>query len=431
MMIDSAGRRSWSPKGRPKTNARNNGYSLAEGGVATSYPAFGAFRSRVNAWLRNSLLFAACLIVANVSVAQITAPGTVIRNVGSVAFEADAGVARTVLSNEVSLAVQPLPSRAQVQLARYVASSQSAFTAGPTQCRAGNSFVPLDAPAPQGAGSLDPLSPIPMQDTSIAHAGDPIFLRVADADRNIDGTVVETVDVRVAARSTGDSEIVRLSETGPNTGLFVGYIATSAGVALADCALQVERNTELDASYVDPTDASDAAKADALVDPFGLVFNSQTGAPIDGARVRLVDTTTGLSASVFGDDGVSRFPSEMVTGQLVVDQGGTQYSLPPGVFRFPLVAPGNYRIEIVTPGNFSFPSQRTVADLQALPGAPFRLQSGSFGQPFVVTLAPAVAVDVPLDPAGAGLVLRKTAGQQIATTGDFVQYTLTLENTSE
>ena len=28
-------------------------------------------------------------------------------------------------------------------------------------------------------------------------------------------------------------------------------------------------------------------------------------------------------------------------------------------------------------------------------------------------------------------MLRKTAGQQIATTGDFVQYTLTLQNTSE
>ena len=270
-----------------------------------------------------------------------------------------------------------------------------------------------------------------MQDTSIAHAGDPIFLRVADADRNLDGAVVETVDVRVAARSTGDSEVVRLSETGPNTGVFVGYIGTNAGAAPADCALQVERNTELDATYVDPTDSSDAAQADALVDPFGLVFDSQTGAPIDGARVRLIDTATGLAASVFGDDGVSRYPSEMVTGQLVTDQGGTQYSLPAGVFRFPLVAPGNYRIEIVPPGNFSFPSQRTVADLQTLPGAPFRLQPGSFGQPFVVTLAPAVAVDVPLDPAGDGLVLRKTAGQQIATTGDFVQYTLTLQNTSE
>ncbi|HEY6126281.1 MAG TPA: hypothetical protein VIV63_16635, partial [Steroidobacteraceae bacterium] len=363
--------------------------------------------------------------------AQITAPGTVIRNVGNVAFEADAGIPRTVLSNEVSLAVQPLPSRASIQLARYEAASQSAFTAGPTQCRAGNTFVALDAPAPQGAGQLDPLSPIPMQDTGVAHAGDPIFLRVVDADRNLDGAVVETVDVRVAARSTGDSEIVRLSETGPGTGVFVGYIATNAAAASSDCSLQVERNTELDATYVDPTDTSDAAQADALVDPFGLIFDSQTGAPIDGARVRLIDNSTGLPATVFGDDGVSRYPSEMVTGQFVTDQSGTQYSLPAGVFRFPLVAPGTYRLEILPPGNYSFPSQRTIADLQTLPGAPYRLQQGSFGQPFVVTLAPAVAVDMPLDPSGEGLVMRKTAGQQIATTGDFVQYTLTLENTSE
>src|SRR5688572_14269910 len=248
MMIDSAGRRSWSPKGRPKTQARNNGYSHAEGGVATSYPAFGAFRSRVNALLRSSLLFAACLIVANVSVAQVTAPGTVIRNVGSVAFEADAGTPRTVLSNEVSLAVQPLPSRASIQLARYEASSQSAFPAGPTQCRAGNSFVTLDPPAPQGTGQLDPMMPIPLQETSIAHAGDPIFLRVVDADRNLDGAVVETVDVRVTGRSTGDSEVVRLSETGANTGVFVGYIATAAGAASGDCTLQVALNTELDAT---------------------------------------------------------------------------------------------------------------------------------------------------------------------------------------
>ena len=134
---------------------------------------------------------------------------------------------------------------------------------------------------------------------------------------------------------------------------------------------------------------------------------------------------------MFGDDGVSRYPNEMVIGQPVTDQGGTQYSLPAGVFRFPLVAPGNYRLEVLPPGNYNFPSQRTVADLQTLPNAPFRLQPGSFGQNFVVSAR-----------AGGGrgraarrqqrcCVLRKTAGQQIATTGDFVQYTLTLENTSE
>jgi uncharacterized repeat protein (TIGR01451 family) len=369
--------------------------------------------------------------VAQQSVAQVTASGTVVRNLGSVAYEAAPGASRTVWSNEVTLAVEPLPSRASIRLARYDATSTSSSTAGPTQCRAGNSFVGLGPPAPQGAGPLDPLAPIPMQDTAVAHAGDPIFVRVTDLDRNRDGGVVETVDVRVSAVVTGDSEVLRLTETGPNTGEFVGYVPTSTGGAGNDCALQVERNAELDAMYVDPTDNSDLALANALVDPYGLVFDSQTGLPIDGARVRLVDASSGLPATVYGDDGVSRYPSEMVSGQPVTDQGGTQYLLPAGVFRFPLVAVGTYRLEVIPPGNYSFPSQRTISDLQTLPNAPFRLQQGSYGQNFVVTASPAVAVDLPLDASNSVLLLRKTAGQQIATTGDFVQYTLTLENTSE
>lgn len=430
MAYDAAGRRSRRPEGQLGTDARNNGYSHAEGGVATSYPAFGAFMSRTKAAFASALLFAACLILPQVSVAQITPPGTLIRNVGNVAFTAGTGP-RVVNSNEVSLAVVPVPSRATIQLARYDATSQSTFTAGPTQCRLGNAFTPLASPAPQGKGTLDPLTPIPMQDTGIAHAGDPLFVRVVDADRNRDGAAVETVDVRVAARSTGDAEVLRLSETGANTGVFVGYIGTATNGAVADCLLQVARNSEVDVTYVDPTDSTDAAQAEALVDPFGLVFDSQTGLPVNGARVRLIDDSTGLPAAVFGDDGVSRYPNEMVTGQVVTDQGGTQYSLPAGVFRFPLVAPGSYRLEVLPPGNYTFPSQRTIPDLQTLPAAPYRLQQGSFGQVFVTTAAPAVAVDLPLDPVGDTLVLRKTAGQQIASAGDFVQYTLTLENTSQ
>jgi uncharacterized repeat protein (TIGR01451 family) len=369
--------------------------------------------------------------VAQQSVAQVTAPGTIVRNAGSVAYEAAPGASRTVRSNEVSLAVEPLPSRASIRLARYDAASAGSTTAGPTQCRASSGFVALGAPAPQGVGPLDPLAPIPMQDTTVAHAGDPIFVRVVDPDRNRDGGVIDTVDVRVSAAATGDSEVLRLSETGPNTGVFVGYVPTSTSSTANDCVLQVERNAELDATYVDPTDDTDAAQANALVDPFGLVFDSQTGLPVNGARVRLIDANTGLAATVYGDDGVSRYPGEMVTGQAVTDQGGTQYTFPAGVFRFPLVAPGTYRLEVLPPANYNFPSQRTIADLQTLPNAPFRLQPGSFGQNFIVTVAPAVAVDLPLDASNSLLVLRKTAGQQIATTGDFVQYTLTLENTSE
>lgn len=430
MTFDAAARRVWSPNGRPRRDARTTGYSHAEGGVATSYPAFGATGSRVNAVLASIWLFAACLIGPAVSVAQVTPPGTLIRNTGSVQY-AVGTTARTATSNEVALAVEPSPTRATIRLARFESASVTTFTAGPTQCRAGNSFVLLGAPAPQGTGQLDPLTPIPMQDTGIAHAGDPIFVRVVDRDRNRDAALIETVDVRVAVPSTGDSEILRLSETGPDTGVFVGYVATNTGAAGNDCFLAVERNDVLDATYVDPTDATDAAQAEALVDPYGLVFDSQTGLAVNGARVRLVDNATGLPAVVYGDDGVSRYPSEMVTGQVVTDQGGTQYSMPAGVFRFPLVAPGTYRLEVLPPGSHAFPSQRTIADLQTLPPAPFRLQPGSFGNPFITTAAPAVALDIPLDPAGDTLILRKTAGQQLATAGDFVQYTITLENASQ
>ena len=152
MTFTTAGKRVWSPKGRPKPLARHNGYSHAEGGVATSYSAFGAFGARVNSLLLSALLFAGVLIVPAVSVAQVTAPGTAIRNVGTVAYQAPGGVATLTNSNEVSLTVQPLPSRASITLARYQAGSQTTSTAGPTQCRSSNGFFPLDAAAVAGPG---------------------------------------------------------------------------------------------------------------------------------------------------------------------------------------------------------------------------------------------------------------------------------------
>src|SRR5690349_18559902 len=172
MTRNQAGKRAWSPRGRPKSPTRHNGYSHAEGGVATSYSAFGAFRSRVKAWLGSSLLFAACLTASNVSVAQVTVPGTLIRNVANVQFQGPGAVATTTLSNEVSLSVQPMPSRSALQIARYDAGSQSTATAGPTQCRQGSGFVTLPPPALQGGTSIDPTTAVPLTVTNVAHAGE-------------------------------------------------------------------------------------------------------------------------------------------------------------------------------------------------------------------------------------------------------------------
>jgi uncharacterized repeat protein (TIGR01451 family) len=363
---------------------------------------------------------------------QSASVGTTLRNVATVEYAAGA-LGRRIESNEVVVRVEPAPSRAAIAIARFATDGVAEFTAtaGPTQCLGASGPVALAAPVVAGAPSIDPLVPGAFRQAAAVHGGDALFVRVADADQNRDATLLDIVEVRITAAATGDSERVRLTETGVNSGVFVGYVATAIGAASSgNCILEVARDSAVEVGYVDPQDAADTVRAAALVDPYGLVFDSATGAAVDGARVRLVDAVSGAPARVFGDDGTSAYPSEVITGEPVTDAGGTVYRLPAGVFRFPLVAPGRYRLEVEPPGGYSFASSVTIDDLQRLPGAPFSLSDGSFGRPFDVIAPVFAVVDIPLDRAGDSLLLRKTASVETAAPGDFVLYELVVENTS-
>ena len=380
----------------------------------------------VKAW--PGLLLAGLLPL--LAVAQSTPSGTVLRNVAQVAYSVE-GEARTTLTNEVALRTEPAASRGRVALARYAASVADVAlraTAGPTQCLGSAGLVSLAAPSVAGVGAIDAASPLPLAETGAVHAGDAIFVRVDDADQNRDPAVRESVDVRVGSRDTGDVETLRLGETGPDTGIFVGFVPSRIGAGSSgSCVLDLARDSALDVSYADPRDPADTSSAAGLVDPFGVLFDSTTGQPVDGARVRLV-TAAGAPAVVFGDDGVSRYPSEMITGQAVTDSGGTTYRLPAGVYRFPLVASGSYRLVVEPADGHVFASAASVAELQQLPGAPFRLGEGSFGREFAVAAPVVTAVDVPLDPQGGSLLLQKTANVKVAAVGDFVAWDLVLQN---
>ncbi|MCS6948240.1 MAG: OmpA family protein, partial [Steroidobacteraceae bacterium] len=368
---------------------------------------------------------------ATASLAQSTPPGSAIRNIAAVEFNLGS-VPRRTESNEVLITVRPAPSPGRIELLRYAPGAADSATAGPTSCAAGGAFQPLGAPRVAGAGALDPLVPLPLGAAPTAHAGDAIFIRVTDADQNLDATRIETVDVRLTTRS-GDVETVRLSETGPNTGVFVGYMPTrlASGTASGSCQLDVAREAIVEATYTDPLDPNDIATAATLVDPSGRVFDSATGAPVDGVRVRLIDQATGQPAAVFGDDGVSRYPAEVITGAAVTDSGGTIYQLAPGEFRFPLVAPGNYRFEVLPPPAYSSPSNVPPSALALLPGGPFRIADGSYGAPFAVLAPPGIALDIPVDPEGEALALQKLASVDAAAVGDLIEYRLELRNASE
>ncbi|MEM9225437.1 MAG: hypothetical protein AAGA24_02905, partial [Pseudomonadota bacterium] len=137
-----------------------------------------------------------------------------------------------------------------------------------------------------------------------------------------------------------------------------------------------------------------------------------------------------LPADVFGLDGVSTYPSTVTTGSTVTDSSGFSYDLGPGEFLFPLMAPGEYRLVIESPTGYSFPSLRSGSDFIGLQNAPFEIIDGSFGNAFTVDGTAAVNLDVPLDPSG-DLIVRKEASETYAAIGDFIGYTVELENVGE
>ena len=301
---------------------------------------------------------------------------------------------------------------------------------GATMCRGPNGDTPVTLPtAYQGT----PLSPATVLPTTKIHAGDPLVISIQSAADNKDATTIETLAV-VLTTTAGDAETIVLTETGANTGQFTGFVRTVSvppTPVKGDCELSVRPGDTLNLSSTRLADGALIATApiEVLIDPFGVVFDSGDGAGVAGASVTLIDDTTGLPATVFGDDGVSRFPSTVVTGSTVSDTGGQTYAFPPGDYRFPLVRPGRYRLVVTPPTPYSAPSLSTPAQLASLrrpDGMPFTVTAGSYGQPFVINDPAPVRIDIPVDRPGAALTLRKSASAAVASPGDAIQYRITV-----
>lgn len=295
------------------------------------------------------------------------------------------------------------------------------------------SFTEVNPPVAVGVGTvIDLSSPLPLIKSALFHAGEPLFIRVTDLDQNLDRNAAETVIITITDPKTGDKETLKLTENGPNTGIFIGYLQSAA--AATDGAnsgiLYVSESSSIQANYIDIMDGTDSSADAALVDPFGIVFDTMTGKPVDGATVELLNAD-GTAASVLGDSGLptNSYPNSVISGSIARDSEGNTYSFTPGGYRFPFVSPGNYILRITPPSTYSSPSTVATVAIQALPGAPFTiLEPGSRGEIFAVPAGPAIRVDIPLDPKIGSLWLRKSAGKSFVSTGEFLSYDITLEN---
>ncbi|MGB5472420.1 MAG: OmpA family protein [Gammaproteobacteria bacterium] len=364
--------------------------------------------------------------------------GTVINNTASASFNGGS----TVTSNTVTTITVVARTPSNIELLRYAPASGTAqavpvsITDYSSSGVAAGPFVPMPPPVP--AGSATPISlasPVPLDAATMYHQGDPFFVRLTDQDQNLDATTAETVVVTIDVAATGDSEILRLTETGPDTGVFTGYIQSYIGVSHPAAAtpangqLGLQDDIVITASYVDQVDSTDISTTATFVDPFGLVFDSATGLTIDGAQITLIDNASNLPAMVYGDDGISTFPSTITSGGSATDSGGMVYNFGPGEYRFPFVVPGTYRLQVLPPAGYTAPSVVPASVLQTLPGAPYAINDqGSRALPFDVMVGPAIQVDIPLDNGATGFFLVKEVNKRVAAAGDFLQYRLKLTN---
>ncbi|APZ97898.1 hypothetical protein BWQ93_04900 [Sphingopyxis sp. QXT-31] len=379
------------------------------------------------------LAFAASLIAA-ATLPATTAHAQVISNTATAEWTASGSSAQT-LSNRVDVTVTPLPPERPGIRTYRLSNNLGSVSAPvvPTRCQG------TDGPSliePSGVFASLPTDPASLQPTGRFHAGEVLVVGVTLTSANIDANARDTLVVTLELEN-GDRERITLSETAANSGEFIGIINTIGmppPLVQGDCRLSVAPGSTVTMRVTDAAHADLVATAEIsfLVDPFGIVFDSGDGAPVAGSRVRIVDAATGQPAEVFGDDGVSTYPSSVITGQTVTDSGGTVYNFPPGDYRFPFVAPGTYRLIVDPPAPFTAPSTADPAALAGFrrpdDGLPYTITTASYGAAFTLADPAPVRIDIPVDQPGGELILRKTTSTQVAVPGDVIQYRIEVAN---
>ncbi len=145
----------------------------------------------------------------------------------------------------------------------------------------------------------------PVHEDQVTILYDDIYVIVDDDDENTDWSAAETVYVTVTVASTGDTEMVTLTETGPDTGFFTNaslplLSAVMTPVTSNDTVLETTDGSTFTASYVDdddPTDvssdtstlvASPTAGVAEFTDSWGTPVTSYT-VGVDGVYVDVFD----------------------------------------------------------------------------------------------------------------------------------------------
>ncbi|NWG92012.1 MAG: hypothetical protein HXY21_05830, partial [Parvularculaceae bacterium] len=213
--------------------------------------------------------------------------GARVDNVAAVSFTLGATSA-TVTTPPASFVIEAARTPSTIEFFRYAPNAPDAIAVrlnGSDYQPGSGGFQPVGPLRAAGGAAVNTAAPVNLAPASAYYTVESVVIRVADPGQNGDPNSVETL-VATIRTANGDFVTLRLYESGPDTGAFYAWIPSGSGTPVQnDARLTLAHGAGLTARYQDPFDPTEISTDAAGVDPFGRLFDSLTGALIDGATV--------------------------------------------------------------------------------------------------------------------------------------------------
>ncbi len=201
------------------------------------------------------------LLSSVLSWVQAAQPGDVIANTAQATYTLG-GEDKNTTTNEVNLTISQTP--ATIEFLAIDINGTDEVLQPTSYDRSGGTAQMPPATLPDGTVIPTP-STVKLSPTRQYYQQDLVIVRVKDIDQNTHAHTQDTVDINVTNPRTGEIETLHLLETGPNTGIFVGYLHTqpcdgahlsgallSSGAPVSgDGSLCVTGGDKIDAVYID------------------------------------------------------------------------------------------------------------------------------------------------------------------------------------
>ncbi len=111
-------------------------------------------------------------------------------------------------------------------------------------------------------------TPQPLVKADRYSIAEPVVIQIKDLDQNTNSNKVETIIITVTVPGSNDKEVLLLTETAPDSGIFRGVIQTTGATSrIQDGKLSIQQGYKIAVSYQDEEDLNDVSATAALVVP--------------------------------------------------------------------------------------------------------------------------------------------------------------------